>query len=154
MPDASPKRLHKFSTSPYYIEKFETFKRIHTQQNHELARVNSMYAIKIQKLENEVIALRNENLELRVRLLHSEHNVIQEGTIQDPPEPEPHICDTQLNNRSGDEKRQSDGGQQHNRNTEVNRVARRVRSPVNYALPSIKRKLRKGDPYTFKTWPE
>lgn len=112
-------------------ESLESFKKIHKRQNRELARMLAVYASHVNKLEKEIVALRNENLDLREQIF-----ALKKSDMQQPKE----------NNKHEDENQREESGQT---TTIVARVQTRAKARVCYTLPSIKKKLRKGDPFTF-----
>ncbi|KAI8377429.1 uncharacterized protein BYT42DRAFT_570317 [Radiomyces spectabilis] len=74
---------------PMNADTMEAFKQTHLRQNRELVRANAIYTQHIQRLEKEVISLRNENLQLRQELLSLTHRAapVQPLIPDSPPSP-------------------------------------------------------------------
>ncbi|KAI9013931.1 hypothetical protein CLU79DRAFT_380134 [Phycomyces nitens] len=142
-------------------KELNTFKQRHLQQNHELVQSNISYALKIQNLTKELRDLRHENISLRKSLIHY-RSTMAETRLNDNP------CQCQANQQNNNEKNDTQTPldipvqEQEDKYSVLDdkpetieictpEIGRSKRSRLRkcYTMPSVKSKLRKGDPFTF-----
>lgn len=136
------------------LNDFETFKRIHSRQNRELVRLNVAYARHIRKLEDELHDLRaqyfeqkRQNLELQRTLSTVQQASVKENRYNDLSN-ETECLEIQSERTLADKTNTEEEAAINDHSTN-NRRETRTKPRKCYTLPSVKRKLRKGDPFTF-----